>query len=130
LSCTCWRTEKCAAETAEAQGKKLTDEQRAAKSEYEQWAAVWRPSAARVEQDAKAWRGNPMSVIKARSEVVLWFHNTPYYSNWNLDAWCMMFIGMGLFKLGALSGKRPFSFYVWLVAIGYGIGLPLNSYTD
>jgi uncharacterized protein len=41
----------------------------------------------------------------------------------------MMFIGMGLFKLGALSGKRSFSFYAWLVAIGYGIGLPLNSYT-
>jgi uncharacterized protein len=118
-----------AAEQAELQGKKLTEEQRAAKSEYDRWQRFYRPTTEQLQKDAKNWRGDPISVIKARAEIVSFFHNMPYYGPFNLDIWCMMFIGMGLFKLGALSGRRSFRFYAWLVIIAYGIGLPLNSYT-
>jgi uncharacterized protein len=118
-----------AAAQADLQGKKLSDEQKAAKSEYDRWKRFNRPTAEQLDKDAQGWRGSPISVIKARAEVVSFFHNIPYYSPLNLDIWCMMFIGMGLFKLGALSGTRSFRFYAYLVLIGYGVGLPLNSYT-
>jgi uncharacterized protein len=118
-----------AAQQAQQAGKKLTDEQKAALGEYERWQVFNRPTAAQLEEDAREWRGNPISVIKARAEVVGFFHNTPYYSTWNLDVWCMMFIGMGLFRLGVLSGKSSLRVYAWLIAIGYGIGVPLNGYT-
>jgi uncharacterized protein len=36
-----------------------------------------------------------------------------------------MLIGMGLMKLGVFSGERPRGFYIGMVALGYGIGLPL-----
>jgi uncharacterized protein len=39
-----------------------------------------------------------------------------------------MLIGMGLMKLGVFSGQRPRSFYIGLMLLGYGIGLPLVAY--
>ena len=39
-----------------------------------------------------------------------------------------MLIGMGLMKLGVFSAKRSRRFYLWMVAIGYGIGLPLIAF--
>src|SRR5208283_2784073 len=118
-----------AAEQAAAQGKKLTEKEEAAKSDYEQWRKHNRPTAEELKKDAAEWRGNAFSVIKARAKVVGFFHSLPYYSPGDWDIWCMMFIGMGLMKLGVLSGGRSYRFYGTLVLIGYGIGLPMNSYT-
>jgi uncharacterized protein len=39
-----------------------------------------------------------------------------------------MLIGMGLMKLGVFSAQRSRRFYLWMVAIGYGIGLPLIAF--
>jgi uncharacterized protein len=119
-----------AAEQAEKQGKKLTEEQQSAKASYEEWKKFSRPDAQALKKDADQWRSrNPFDVIGARAKVVSHFHQTPYYSPWNWDIWCMMFIGMGAFKLGVLSGDRSHRFYSILVLIGYGIGVPVNSYT-
>lgn len=40
-----------------------------------------------------------------------------------------MFIGMGLLKIGVLTGERSPRFYGWLTALGYGVGIPINTYT-
>jgi uncharacterized protein len=39
-----------------------------------------------------------------------------------------MLLGMGLMKLGVFSAARSWRFYGWLVALGYGVGLPLVAY--
>jgi uncharacterized protein len=39
-----------------------------------------------------------------------------------------MLLGMGLMKMGAFAAKRSWRFYVWMVALGYGLGLPLVGY--
>ena len=36
-----------------------------------------------------------------------------------------MLLGMGLMKLGVFAAERSRSFYAWMAALGYGIGLPL-----
>jgi uncharacterized protein len=118
-----------AALQAEKQGKKLTDKEQAAKTEYEHWRSFARPTAEELKKDAAEWRGNPLRVIGARAKLVSPFHSSPYYSPQNWDIWCMMFIGMGLLKLGVLSAQRPYRFYALLVLIGYSIGLPTNTYT-
>jgi len=118
-----------AAEAASKAGKKLTEKQQAAKEEYEQSRKFSHPDAEALKKDAEQWRGNPLQVIQARSKIVSHYHAAPYYSPWNWDVWSMMFIGMGLFKLGVLSGAKSQRFYAALVLIGYGIGIPLNSYT-
>ena len=118
-----------AAEQAEKQGKKLTDKEKAAKAEYERWRVFARPTAEELKKDAAEWRGSPLSVIQARAKVVGFYHGMPYYAPMNWDIWCMMFIGMGLIKLGVLSAKRSYRFYALLVLIGYGVGLPLNTWS-
>ena len=118
-----------AAVQASAEGKKLTPEQQEAKTSYENWMKRVQPSAEEIEKDAKRWRGNPWEVIKARAALVNRFNAISYYAPDNWDIWSMMFIGMGLMKLGILGGERSYRFYAALVAIGYGIGIPLNSYT-
>jgi uncharacterized protein len=39
-----------------------------------------------------------------------------------------MLIGMGFMKLGVFSAARSRRFYSWMMAIGYGIGLPMVAY--
>jgi len=39
----------------------------------------------------------------------------------------MMLLGMALYHLGVLQGERPMAFYVEMAAIGYAIGIPVNS---
>ena len=118
-----------AAEQAQAAGKTLTDEEEQARIAYYQWRRFFRPSAERLQKDAEAWRGDAGSVIGARAEVVMFFHGFPYYHPFFWDIWCMMLIGMGLMKLGILSGASPFRLYGWFAAVGYGIGIPVNAYT-
>jgi len=118
-----------AAIAAEQSGKKLTEEQQSEKRSYEQWRRSNRPTAEELKKDGDEWRGSPAKVIAARAKVVSPGHNKAYYSplwgSW--DIFSMMFIGMGLFKLGVFSAERSTRFYVLTTLIGYGIGLPLNS---
>jgi uncharacterized protein len=111
--------------------KKLTTVQESSQEYYEGWRETNRPTAEELAKDAKHWRGNPLEVLKARAERVAGSHNESLYSptsvNW--DVWCMMFIGMGLMKLGVLTGERDSRFYARLAFIGFGIGIPLNSVT-
>ncbi len=118
-----------AAEQAASKGNKLAEKEEAAKREYEEWRKLFRPTPQELKKDADDWQGNVLSVIKARAKVVSFFHSLPYYSPGDWDIWCMMFIGMGLMKIRVLGAERSYRFYGGLVLIGYGIGLPLNSYT-
>lgn len=114
---------------AEQSGKKLPPEQKDELAAYEQWRKFSRPTPEELEKDAKEWRGDPISVIKARAKVVGFFHAFPYYHPWNWDIWSMMLIGMALYKLGVLSARLPASVYAWMAVAGYGVGIPVNSYT-
>lgn len=120
-----------AAIAVEQQGTKLTEQQEGAKKEYESWRKGNRPTADELKKDSDAWRGNFFSVVGARAKSVSPEHNSAYYSPFggSWDIWAMMFIGMGLFKLGVFSGQRSTRFYGLMVLIGYGIGLPLNSWS-
>lgn len=116
---------------ASERGEKLTEKQEEAKRSYEEWRRGNRPNAEELKKDADKWRGNFGSVVAARAKSVFGFHSQPYYSptSGNWDIFSMMFIGMALFKMGVLSAERSKRFYVWMVLLGYGIGLPLNSYS-
>ena len=44
------------------------------------------------------------------------------------SSWTLMLIGMGLMKLGVVSGLRTTRLYAGMIVAGYGIGIPLNIY--
>ncbi|MBE0658799.1 MAG: DUF418 domain-containing protein [Bryobacteraceae bacterium] len=114
---------------AERLGKALTDEQKTAKEEWEKMRKEYQPAREDLEKDAKAWRGGFFSSLKARAAVVGMFHSMPFYNPFSLDIWSMMIAGMAFLKLGILTGERSYRFYAWAAAIGYLIGIPVNSIT-
>lgn len=119
-----------AAEQLEKKGVALTDEQEDAESDYEQWRETMRPTPRETEKTNQQHRSrNPLRVIEARAKVTSKLHSTPYYSGDLIDIWCMMFTGMGLLKRGVLTGQCSDRFYAFAVLLGYGIGIPINSYT-
>jgi uncharacterized protein len=117
-----------AADTAEKAGRKPTEAQAEAKKGVEAQRRQRKPSPEELEKDARKWRGNPLEVIGARAIALAAWHGLPYYDPVNADMWSMMFIGMGLLKLGVFSASRSYRFYVWMAVIGYLIGIPVNSY--
>jgi uncharacterized protein len=124
-------TDGRAAQDLQKKGQKLTDKQQDTLKEYESWLKFNRPTAEAIKKDIDEWRGNFASVLKVRAKAVFPYHSQPYYlpnaGNW--DIWSMMFLGMGLFKLGVFSGARSMKFYAIMTAICYGIGLPLNTWS-
>ena len=117
-----------AADAAAKLGNQPSEEQAAAKKAIEEQQKQRKPPAEELEKDAKPWRGNPWSVIRARAKFLAIWHALPYYDAVSCDIWSMMFIGMGLFKLEIFSAARSFRVYGWIAAAGYLIGLPLNAF--
>ena len=118
-----------AGDAAQKAGKKPVEEQVEAQKELEAQRKQRKPSFEELEKDAKKWRGNPLEVIGARAKALAVWHGLPYYDPVNCDVWSMMFIGMGLFKLGVFSAARSYRLYAWIAVIGCLIGIPVNSYT-
>ena len=87
-----------------------------------------KPSKEDLEKDARQWRGSAWTVIGARAKQLAAWQSLPLYDPLFADIWSMMFIGMGLFKMGVFSAVRSFRFYAWMAAIGFLVGVPLNSY--
>jgi uncharacterized protein len=122
------RTLAAAAEAAEKAGRKPTEEESEAKQALETQRKQRKPSREDLAKDAKQWRGSPWVVVRARVKAVTVWHSLPYYDPVDADIWSMMFIGMGLFKLGVFSAASSLRFYMLMALIGYLIGIPLNSY--
>ena len=110
-------------------GRTLTDADFQAKESWRRFQQRRNPSDDMLRRDAAQWQGDFLSVVKARGRLVLEFHSMPYYHPGNFDIWGMMFLGMGLFKLGVLSAKKSLRFYTSLMCIGYAVGGAINSYT-
>ena len=103
-----------AAVAAEKVGQKPAEVQAEARKEQEAQRKQRKPSSEELEKDAKKWRGNPLEVIGARAKALAVWHGLPYYDPVNCDVWSMMFIGMGLFKLGVFSAARSYRLYAWI----------------
>jgi len=116
---------------AAAHGQRLSPEQEDVLKQWHDWRAEHRPSLDELAKDAAEWQGSPLSVLRARAELVPFFHEHAYYSpaSGNVDYWSMMFIGMALFKWGVFGAARSRRFYAWMTLVGFGVGLPLNCYT-
>jgi uncharacterized protein len=84
------------------------------------------------EQEAKEWdkdmtihRGGYVGIVKHRAVQLVFEHTLGFLLGGGLFAGGRMLLGMGLMKLGVFSAARSRRFYLWMVGLGYGIGLPL-----
>ena len=77
------------------------------------------------QKQIKIHRGGYWGIVKDRAWSLFMEHTIGFLlAGWSV-AMGRMLIGMGLMKLGVFSAMRSRRFYLGMVAIGYGIGLPL-----
>ncbi len=115
-----------AAAAAKAEGKTLTDDQKAALKMQARGAEVMRPPAAKLEKERQQRTSFP--------GVVVW--STKFWAQFNLsrngifgllESLGFMLIGMALFQKGYLTGQKPLKVYVGLMVGGYGLGLAIRG---
>jgi uncharacterized protein len=87
------------------------------------------------EEKAKAWakelaayRGDYPGIVKHRAFGVLMVQTIGFLLGGGFFAASRMLVGMGLMKLGVFSAQRSQAFYRWMIALGYGLGLPVLVY--
>jgi uncharacterized protein len=85
----------------------------------------WLPTAEQVAEELAAYRGNWIQQMSQRipSAIALQTFILLILEGWRVCG--LMLIGMALFKTGVLSAARSSRLYAGMVAIGYGVGLPL-----
>jgi uncharacterized protein len=78
------------------------------------------------DQEMAAYRGGYRGIVKYRAPLVFGIQTIfAILFGMVFVALGRMLIGMGLMKLGVFSAQRSRRFYLWMAAIGYGIGMPL-----
>jgi uncharacterized protein len=78
------------------------------------------------DRELKAYRGDYRGIVRFRRGPLIFIQTLGFFLfGMGFMAIGRMLIGMGLMKLGVFSAARSRHFYVWMVALGYGIGMPL-----
>ena len=110
----------------EKQKKKLTDEQVAAKTEWQKFEKRIKPDTAIMNKNLRKMRSGYATIsqywIPMNVDGEIW----GLYHQWFWDGLTMMFIGMALFGWGFLSNRLSTSTYAMWLLVGYGIGIPIG----
>ena len=77
------------------------------------------------DKEMAAYRGGYAGIVKHKAFDVLMEQVFGFLFGAGFFAASRMLVGMGLMKLGVFSAQRSRRFYLWMVGLGYGLGLPL-----
>lgn len=113
---------------AQEAGEELTEEQTEAIEALEAWREEYNPPQEKLDLAALTHGLGYFGAVAAQAGEVMYIHTKETYAWGFWDAISMMLIGMGLLKLGVLTGKRSTRCSLTLIAVGYGLGVPLNLY--
>jgi uncharacterized protein len=117
------RRKAAAANLAAKAGRQLTEEQVEDQKKWTEKSDELKPSQKAIDKEIEEHRGGYWKLFVSRSSVASKMESILFY-RYFWDVAGMMFIGMGLFKLGYLSAARSYREYTVAVCIGYGLGLP------
>jgi uncharacterized protein len=93
----------------------------------EQKSAI-RPSDQNIQRQIENYRNGFGRIMKTRAQHAAVLNTTSllFFGLWRAGS--MMLLGMALFKLGIFAAERSRRFYLAMLIIGYGIGLPAAFY--
>lgn len=114
-----------AAQALSKAGKKLTAAQQDALKE---WNGTLDRRQKEHDDDLKAMRGSYLQQIEWRAQWGPRIEADVYYTFGFADVLAMMLIGMGLYRLGFLTGALNYATYGWTIAAGFLISLPANGF--
>jgi uncharacterized protein len=82
----------------------------------------------KLNEEIATYRDGYLGIVLRRVPDAIWLQTVGFVTMFLWGIGGRMLIGMGLMKLGVFAAARPASFYLRLVALGYGFGLPLVVY--
>ncbi|MBU8921487.1 MAG: DUF418 domain-containing protein [Bacteroidales bacterium] len=91
----------------------------------QQTLATWKPNVEQIAEKLTHYRAGFFGQMRYRVEDSIFFETAYFmiHTSWRIGG--MMLIGMAFFKWGIVTGRRSAKFYTWMIAMGFGIGLPL-----
>lgn len=106
-------------------GEAITARDEALVAQWEEVRTGFKASPEAVQRQVEAYRGGFKEVFQVRApqSFVMQTQLFLFMVLWRVGG--LMLIGMALMKLGVFSGQRSRRFYVWLMVVGFGLGLPL-----
>ncbi len=87
--------------------------------------ADWAPPPAALEAEAEAFRGGWLEQMPYRAAEAFGLQTMVFLVYFLWRAGGLMLVGMGLYRLGVLTGRRSIAFYRRTAVVGLGLGLPL-----
>jgi uncharacterized protein len=85
-------------------------------------------SMARFQKEMDAYRGSYWEIVRHRSPLLVREQTFGFIFVTLYMVGGRMLIGMGLMKFGVFTGQKSRRFYLWMIGLGYGIGLPMVAY--
>lgn len=115
-----------AAQTAQASGAAITDEQKEAITHWEDSVAEFSPPAEALASIIELHQVGYIDAVTLQFPMSYEFQWTDLPWWLFFDMMSFMLIGMALLKLGVLAGGQSAHFYGLMMAGGYAVGIPLN----
>jgi uncharacterized protein len=127
------RDTAAATDAAKKAGEKPTGFQSALHDAWEQGLrAEFGPSpeerAKTLNEETAVYRDGYLGIVLHRASHLIIMHTVAFVTAFMWGIGGRMLIGMGLMKLGVFAAARPARFYAGMIALGYGLGLPLVGY--
>jgi uncharacterized protein len=116
------------AKSAQDAGADLTDEQRTALANWRQWEETIIPNRADAAENTRKMKSGyaeVASLVRKRAFEM----QTKFVLIIMWDSVALMLLGIALYKWGFLTGEWSNRAYWWTLLIGYGLGLPLATYS-
>jgi uncharacterized protein len=113
------------AQEAQAAGTELSPAQVEAMKGWQDLLDDMKPDAAALAKQIEIKQGGYIGIVAHQAPEVAYAQSW-YLYRWFFDVFSLMLIGMALFKLGMLQLGHPRRVYLWMIVLGYGIGLSVN----
>jgi len=115
------------ARKAESEGRTLTAAQTAALTEWRDLEKTLIPNREDVKENTRKMKSDYATVASYLRPIAFQFE-TIFLPIWLWDSLALMLLGLALYRWGFLSGQWADRNYCKVLAIGYGLGLPLVCY--
>ncbi len=88
----------------------------------------WQPTAAMIQYDLDTYRGSWLTQMESRIPGTVEMLTTAFlfWALWRAGG--LMLVGMALYKWGVLTAKRSQRFYMGMIILGFGLGIPIVAY--
>lgn len=88
----------------------------------------WQPTSAEINAEITAYRGGWLEQMAPRVAESLEMHTGGFFFWGFWRAGGLMLLGMALYKWGIFSAQRSRRFYLVMLLVGLGVGLPIVAY--